>query len=135
MDVLYDFQSNRSQVKSAPVKSTLVKSAPSQIGLKMKVKSTESKRYLLWKARGIYNLQTSDFTLRPLAFRKKTFITCNRSNKLNERYLHHWKENMFCDKKLINGNNLRTYRKIKESYNLEKYLLLDLDKNVFRNYT
>ena len=42
---------------------------------------------------------------------------------------------MFCDKNLINGNNLRTYRKIKESYNLEKYLLLDLDKNVIRNYT
>lgn len=55
--------------------------------------------------------------------------------KLNERYLHHWKENMFCDKNLINGNKLRTYRKIKESYNLEKYLLLDLDKNVIRNYT
>ena len=36
---------------------------------------------------------------------------------------------------LINGNNLRTYRKIKESYNLEKYLLLDLDTNVIRNYT
>jgi hypothetical protein len=42
---------------------------------------------------------------------------------------------MFCDKNLINGNKLRTYRKIKESYNLEKYLLLDLDKNVIRNYT
>ena len=68
MDVLYDFQSNRSQVKSAPVKSALVKSAPSQIGLKMKVKSTESKRYLLWKARGIYNLQTSDFRLRTSHF-------------------------------------------------------------------
>jgi hypothetical protein len=39
---------------------------------------------------------------------------------------------MFCDKNLINGNNLRTYRKIKESYNLEKYLLLDLDENVIR---
>jgi hypothetical protein len=42
---------------------------------------------------------------------------------------------MFCDKNLINGNKLRTYRKIKESYNLDKYLLLDLDKNVIRNYT
>jgi hypothetical protein len=42
---------------------------------------------------------------------------------------------MFCDKNLINGNKLRTYRKSKESYNLEKYLLLDLDKNVIRNYT
>ena len=42
---------------------------------------------------------------------------------------------MFCDKNLINGNKLGTYRKIKESYNSEKYLLLDLDKNVIRNYT
>ena len=42
---------------------------------------------------------------------------------------------MFCDKNLINGDKLRTYRKIKDSYNLEKYLLLDLDKNVIRNYT
>ena len=55
--------------------------------------------------------------------------------KLNEGYLHHWKENMFCDKNLINGNKLRTCRKIQESYNLDKYLLLDLDKNVIRNYT
>ena len=30
-------------VKSAPIKSTLVKSAPSQIGLKMKVKSAPKK--------------------------------------------------------------------------------------------
>jgi hypothetical protein len=30
-----------------------------------------------------------------------------------------------CSQKLI----------IKESYNLDKYLLLDLDKNVIRNYT
>jgi hypothetical protein len=55
--------------------------------------------------------------------------------KLNEGYLHHWKENMFCDKNLINGNKLRTCRKIQESYNLEIYLLLDLDKNVIINYT
>lgn len=55
--------------------------------------------------------------------------------KLNEGYLHHWKESMFCDKNLINGNKLRTCRKIQENYNLEIYLLLDLDKNVIRNYT
>jgi hypothetical protein len=67
-------------------------------------------------------------------FSKRLFLHAI-DTKLNERYLHHWKENMFCDKNLINGNNLRTYRKIKESYNLEKYLLLDLDKNVIRNYT
>ena len=42
---------------------------------------------------------------------------------------------MFCDKNLINGNKLRTCRKIQESYNLEIYLLLDLDKNVIINYT
>ena len=48
--------------------------------------------------------------------------------------IHHWKENMFCDKNLINGNKLRTYSKIKESYNLEKYLLLDLDKMLLKLY-
>ena len=55
--------------------------------------------------------------------------------KFNERYLHHLKENMFCDKNLINGNKLRTYGKIKESYSLEKYLLLDMDKFFITNYT
>ena len=39
-----DFQSSRPQVKSSPVKSALVKSSPSQISLKMKVKSAPKKK-------------------------------------------------------------------------------------------
>ena len=47
-----DFQSNRPQVKSAPVKSALVKSAPRQIGLKMSQispKKKKKKRINKWK--------------------------------------------------------------------------------------
>ena len=48
-------------------------------------------------------------------------------NKLQERYIRHWKRTLdenseeYC-------NKLRTYKDLKQTYDLEKYLLLDFDK-------
>ena len=54
--------------------------------------------------------------------------------KLNENYIIFWRNCLFNDDNSINGNKLRTYRKFKVKYELEKYLLLNLDKNVTKNY-
>ena len=54
--------------------------------------------------------------------------------KLNENYIIFWRNCLFNDYNSINGNKLRTYRKFKVKYELEKYLLLNLDKNVTKNY-
>ena len=53
--------------------------------------------------------------------------------KLNENYIIFWRNCLFNDDNSINGNKLRTYRKFKVKYELEKYLLLNLDKNVTKN--
>ena len=42
--------------------------------------------------------------------------------KLKERFISFWQNNLFNDDHIPNGNKLRTYRKIKDKYELEKYL-------------
>ena len=54
--------------------------------------------------------------------------------KLNENYIIFGRKCLFNDDNSINGNKIRTYRKFKVKYELEKYLLLNLDKNVIKNY-
>ena len=49
---------------------------------------------------------------------------------LNERFVNFWYTNMHNDDNNPNGNKLRTYRKIKDKYELESYLLTDIDKIV-----
>ena len=57
------------------------------------------------------------------------------TRKLKENYIDFWRKSLFNDDNSIHGNKLRTYRKFKLSYELEKYLLLNLDKNIVKNYS
>ena len=54
---------------------------------------------------------------------------------LNERFINFWYTNMHNDDNNPNGNKLRTYRKIKDSYELESYLLTDIDKTAVSIFT
>jgi hypothetical protein len=48
--------------------------------------------------------------------------------KLEDRYINHWNFFWFNDDNKHGGNKLRTYRKLKNSYKMEKFLHSDVDK-------
>jgi hypothetical protein len=48
--------------------------------------------------------------------------------KLRDRYLNYWYANLHNDEGNPNGNKLRTFRKFKVQYQLEQFLLTDVDK-------
>ena len=81
----------------------------------------------LLKDIGFYHIWENQNT-----FSKRGLIKCV-GNKLQERYIRHWQRvldetsDIFCSK-------LRTYKDIKDTYNIEKYLLLDIDKSQVQNY-
>jgi hypothetical protein len=50
------------------------------------------------------------------------------SIKLEDRYINHWKNLLLNDDNKNGGNKLRTYRKLKNSYKMEKFLHSDVDK-------
>lgn len=56
------------------------------------------------------------------------------TEKLSDNYVEFWKKSLFNDDNTTHGNKLRTYRKYKSKYELEKYLLLNLDKTITKNY-
>ena len=61
-----------------------------------------------------------------LSFNVLTLTTC--SIKLQNRYLDFWHKLLFNDNRVIGGNKLRTYRKIKTDFKREQYLYADVDK-------
>ena len=50
------------------------------------------------------------------------------SIKLDDRYINHWKKLLFNDDNKNGGNKLRTCRKLKNRYKMEKFLHSDVDK-------
>ena len=54
-------------------------------------------------------------------------------NKLQERYVRYWKR-IFDEDSDVYCSKLRTYKDLKCTYNLERYLLLDIDKLHVKNY-
>ena len=54
-------------------------------------------------------------------------------NKLQERYVRYWKI-IFDEDSGVYCSKLRTYKDLKCTYNLERYLLLDIDKLHVKNY-
>jgi hypothetical protein len=58
----------------------------------------------------------------------KSKLLHSLSIKLEDRYSNHWKKLLFNDDNKNGGNKLRTYRKLKNSYKMEKFLHSDVDK-------
>lgn len=54
--------------------------------------------------------------------------------KICDGFANYRRKNIFLDGNNVNGNKLRTYRKIKEEYSLESYLLAGLDKKLISNF-
>ena len=46
-----------------------------------------------------------------------------------------WKTRIFDDSMTTNGNKLTTYRNLKEKYEIETYLFLDIDKTLIKQFT
>jgi len=46
-----------------------------------------------------------------------------------------WKTRIFDDSLTANGNKLRTYRNLKEKYETDTYLFLDIDKTLIKQFT
>jgi hypothetical protein len=46
-----------------------------------------------------------------------------------------WKTRIFDDSMTTNGNKLATYRNLKEKYEIETYLFLDIDKTLIKQFT
>jgi hypothetical protein len=76
-----------------------------------------------------------------------SFIWDNQSTFSNKRLLHaiykkltenfkmFWKTRIFYDSLTANGNKLRTYRNLKEKYETDTYLFLDIDKTLIKQFT
>ena len=60
----------------------------------------------------------------------KSKLLHSLSIKLEDRYINHWNKLLFNDDNKNGGNKLRTYRKLKNSYKMEKFLHSDVDKFV-----
>jgi hypothetical protein len=55
--------------------------------------------------------------------------------KFTEIFLIFWKTRIFYDSVTANGNKLRTYRNLKEKYETDTYLFLDIDKTLIKQFT
>lgn len=56
------------------------------------------------------------------------------TDKLQNRYFDFWHKLLFNDNRVIGGNKLRTYRKIKTDFKREQYLYADVDKKSLSNF-
>jgi hypothetical protein len=45
-----------------------------------------------------------------------------------------WKTRIFYDSLTANGNKIRTYRNLKEKYETDTYLFLDIDKTLIKQF-
>ena len=52
--------------------------------------------------------------------------------KLTENFNMFWKTRIFYDSLTANWNKLRTYRNLKEKYEADTYLFLDIDKTLIK---
>ena len=64
----------------------------------------------------------------------KRHLVKSVGKKLQERYVRYWKRIFEEDSDVYCSSKLRTYKDLKCTYNLEQYLLLDIDKLQVRNY-
>jgi hypothetical protein len=55
--------------------------------------------------------------------------------KLTENFNMFGKARIFDDSMTANGNKLRTYRNLKEKYETDTYLFLDIDKTLIKQFT
>jgi hypothetical protein len=55
--------------------------------------------------------------------------------KLTEDFNMFWKTRIFDDSLTANGNKLRTYRNLKEKYETDTYLFLNIDKTLIKQFT
>jgi hypothetical protein len=55
--------------------------------------------------------------------------------KLTENFNMFWKTIIFDDSMTANGNKLRTYRNLKEKYETDTYLFLDINKTLIKQFT
>jgi hypothetical protein len=46
-----------------------------------------------------------------------------------------WKTRIFYDSMTANGNKFRTYRNLKEKYETDTYLFIDIDKTLIKQFT
>ena len=56
----------------------------------------------------------------------KNRLTFSVNKKLKEDYIKFWKDKLSLDGSEENGNKLRTYSKLKEKYEIENFLKLDI---------
>jgi hypothetical protein len=56
------------------------------------------------------------------------------TDKLQNRYFDFWHKLLFNDNRMIGGNKLRSYRKIKTDFKREQYLYADVDKKSLSNF-
>ena len=56
------------------------------------------------------------------------------TDKLQNRYYDFWHKLLFNDNRVIGGNKLRTYRKIKTDFKREQYLYANVDKKSLSNF-
>jgi hypothetical protein len=66
------------------------------------------------------------FLLLPLTLPNVGSVLHSLSIKLEDRYINHWKKLLFNDDNKNGGNKLQTYRKLKNSYKMEKFLHSDV---------
>ena len=55
--------------------------------------------------------------------------------KLTENFNMFWKPRIFYDSLTANGNKFRAYRNLKEIYETDTYLFLDIDKTLIKQFT
>lgn len=53
---------------------------------------------------------------------------------LSKRYIYFWRNSLYNDEGNPNGNKLRTYRNLKSDFELEKYLLTDIDRKAISTF-
>jgi hypothetical protein len=64
----------------------------------------------------------------------KNRLTFSVNKKLKEDYIKFWKDKLSLDGLEEKGNKLRTYRKLKEKYEIENFLKLDIVRSDVSNF-
>ena len=64
----------------------------------------------------------------------KNLLTFSVNKKLKEDYIKFWKDKLSLDGSEEKGNKLRTYRKLKEKYEIENFLKLDIVRSDVSNF-
>ena len=90
--------------------------------------SFTSKMEQVFKKAGFHSVWLNQNT-----FSKKRLLF-SFQKRLQEKFVSFWKNSIFMDENKPNKNKLRTYRDLKSDFSLEKFLLLDLQKDIISNY-